>query len=130
MNILLTGGAGYIGSHTCVMLQKIGFSVVIYDNLSNSNLSTIQNINKISGTTPDFVKGDILDFDLLKSTIRTYDISAVIHFAGLKSVKESIEKQFPVETIHSSMMVCMTQEEIDVLNQVKQDSKWQEQKHI
>ncbi len=92
MNILLTGGAGYIGSHTCVMLQKIGFSVVIYDNLSNSNLSTIQNINKISGTTPDFVKGDILDFDLLKSTIRTYDISAVIHFAGLKSVKESIEK--------------------------------------
>ncbi|MDB3867954.1 UDP-glucose 4-epimerase GalE [Gammaproteobacteria bacterium] len=92
MNILLTGGAGYIGSHTCVMLKKMGFSPVIYDNFSNSNISTIQNINKINGVAPDFVKGDILDFNLLKSTLKKYEIAAVIHFAGLKSVKESIEK--------------------------------------
>ena len=74
------------------MLQKMGFSPVIYDNFSNSNISTIQNINKINGIAPDFVKGDILDFHLLKSTLKRYEIGAVIHFAGLKSVKESIEK--------------------------------------
>ena len=74
------------------MLQKMGFSPVIYDNFSNSNISTIQNINKINGIAPDVVKGDILDFHLLKSTLKRYEITAVIHFAGLKSVKESIEK--------------------------------------
>jgi UDP-glucose 4-epimerase len=94
MNILLTGGAGYIGSHTCVMLQKLGFTTVIYDNFSNSSLSTIQNITEISGVVPEFVEGDILDFSLLKSTMVRHKISAVIHFAGLKSVQESVENPF------------------------------------
>lgn len=91
MNILLTGGAGYIGSHTCVILQQLGFSVIIYDNFSNSSLSVIDEIKKISGHAPDFVQGDILDFHLLKSTLKRYKINAVIHFAGLKSVKESVD---------------------------------------
>ena len=63
MNILLTGGLGYIGSHTCVLLQKMGFSVIIYDNLSNSHLSTLKNIKKISGVSPQFVEGDISVID-------------------------------------------------------------------
>lgn len=91
MNILLTGGAGYIGSHTCVLLQEMGFSVIIYDNLSNSHLSTLNNIKKISGVSPEFVDGDILDFNLLKATLQKYQITAVVHFAGLKSVQESVE---------------------------------------
>lgn len=73
------------------MLQQLGFSVIIYDNFSNSSLSVIDEIKKISGYAPDFVQGDILDFDLLKSTLMKYKINAVVHLAGLKSVKESID---------------------------------------
>ena len=90
MNILLTGGAGYIGSHTSIALTLAGYNVTIYDNLCNSSLSTLDNLKVILGKDISFVKGDILDITLLKSTLQNYSIDSVIHFAGLKSVGDSL----------------------------------------
>lgn len=87
--ILVTGGTGYIGSHTVVTLQASGYKVVILDNLCNSQLSVLQNIQKISGSTPIFYEGDIRDRALLSKIFADHSISGVIHFAGLKAVGES-----------------------------------------
>ncbi|RMA93301.1 UDP-glucose 4-epimerase GalE [Hydrogenothermus marinus] len=88
--IFLTGGAGYIGSHTAVVLLEAGYDVVIYDNLSNSKYEVINRIEKITGKRPEFIKGDIRDSKTLEKAIEGCD--AVIHFAGLKAVGESVEK--------------------------------------
>lgn len=88
--IFLTGGAGYIGSHTAVVLLNAGYEVVIYDNLSNAKYEVINRIGKITGKRPRFIKGDIKDADTLEKAIAGCD--AVIHFAGLKAVGESVEK--------------------------------------
>ena len=90
MNILLTGGTGYIGSHTAVVLANAGHSVVLYDNLANSDASVVDRLEKIVGSRLPFVAGDIRSTDLLASTLGSYSIEAVIHFAGLKSVGESV----------------------------------------
>ncbi len=90
--ILVTGGAGYIGSHTCVALLEVGYQVVIYDNLSNSHEEVIHRIKKITGKNLTFVKGDIRDKDALKECLANYPCDAVIHFAGLKAVGESVEQ--------------------------------------
>lgn len=90
--ILVTGGAGYIGSHTCVELITAGYDVVVFDNFSNSSPVAISKISSIVGKSVQFVSGDILDQALLESTIRTYNCDTVIHFAGLKSVGESSQK--------------------------------------
>ncbi len=90
MNILLTGGTGYIASHTAVILTNAGHKVVLYDNLVNSNTSVVSKLEKITGVRLPFVEGDIRDTDLLASTLKTYGVAAVIHFAGLKSVGESV----------------------------------------
>lgn len=87
--ILVTGGAGYIGSHTVVKLLEAGFSVVIFDNLSNSSRVVIDRIIKLTGKHLDFVEGDIRDRSAMRSTFQENSISAVIHFAGLKAVAES-----------------------------------------
>jgi UDP-glucose 4-epimerase len=87
--ILVTGGAGYIGSHTVVQLLEAGFSVVVFDNLSNSSRAVIDRIFKLTGKHLDFVEGDIRDRNSLRNTFQNHSISAVIHFAGLKSVGES-----------------------------------------
>ena len=87
--ILVTGGAGYIGTHTVVQLLEAGFSVVIFDNLSNSCRTVLDRIAKITGKHPEFVEGDIRDQIALRNTFKNYSISAVIHFAGLKAVGES-----------------------------------------
>ena len=92
MNILLTGGTGYIGSHTAVSLIELGHTVVIYDNLCNSNASVIDSIEEITSVKPAFVIGDIRDSALLERTMSKYAIEAVIHFAGLKAVGESVQK--------------------------------------
>jgi len=89
MHVLITGGLGFIGSHAAIILLDAGYKVTILDNLSNSNIETLSRIIKIAHIKPDFVKGDIRDYDLLQSTFAKYEISAVLHFAGLKSVKES-----------------------------------------
>jgi UDP-glucose 4-epimerase len=90
MNILLTGGTGYIGSHTAVVLANAGHRVVLYDNLANSDASVIDKIEKITGTRLPFVQADIRSTDLLASALELYSIEAVIHFAGLKAVGESV----------------------------------------
>ena len=90
--VLVTGGAGYIGSHTCVELSEAGHDFVVYDNLSNSSQEALKRVEKIIGKAISFVKGDIRDRQKLQETFDTYKIDSVIHFAGLKAVGESVEK--------------------------------------
>ena len=90
--ILVTGGAGYIGSHTVVELLTAGQEVLIFDNLSNSSRKVLERIETISGQRPLFVEGDIRDAEALRNLFAQYSISAVIHFAGLKAVGESVEQ--------------------------------------
>ncbi len=92
MTVLVTGGAGYIGSHTCVELLNAGFKVVIADNLSNSKKASIQRIMEITGKAPEFHQVDLLDREKLESLFKTYEFQSVIHFAGFKAVGESVEK--------------------------------------
>ncbi len=93
MSILVTGGTGYIGSHTVVELLNAGNEVVIVDNLSNSKLCVLDRIEKITGKKPTFIKCDLCDKDALSDIFDKYpEIDAVIHFAGLKAVGESVEK--------------------------------------
>lgn len=90
--ILVTGGAGYIGSHTLVELLAFDKDVLVLDNLSNSSQEALHRVEKISGKSISFVEGDIRDRSLLHKLFSEYDITAVIHFAGLKAVGESVEK--------------------------------------
>lgn len=90
--ILVTGGAGYIGSHTCVELLNAGFRVVVLDNLSNSKRSAIDRVREISGRDLEFVKADLLDLPAVRAAFEQYQPASVIHFAGLKAVGESTEK--------------------------------------
>ncbi len=95
MNILVTGGAGYIGSHTCVELLNAGYDVVVFDNLYNSNPKAVERIEQITGKHVKFYKADMMDKDAVKTVFDENKIDAVIHFAGLKAVGESVHK--PVE---------------------------------
>ncbi|MDE7381109.1 MAG: UDP-glucose 4-epimerase GalE [Muribaculaceae bacterium] len=91
--ILVTGGTGYIGSHTVVELQQAGFEVVIIDNLSNSNIEVLDGIEKISGIRPEFVEGDASDFKTVRNLFETHPgIKGIINFAASKAVGESVEK--------------------------------------
>ena len=92
MNILLTGGTGYIASHTAVDLLRAGHQVTLLDNLSNSESSVVSSIERIAGQTIPFVECDVRDTILLSATLRNHAIEAVIHFAGLKAVGESVQK--------------------------------------
>lgn len=88
--ILVTGGAGYIGSHTTLALQEAGLDVVVLDNLSNSSVESLHRVARITGRAPEFVEGDIRNRALLDRVFDANRFSAVIHFAGLKSVGESV----------------------------------------
>ena len=90
--ILVTGGAGYIGSHTCVLLLEAGYDVVVIDNLSNASLESLRRVEKITGKLIRFYKADITDSKSLENVFKEHEFSAVIHFAGLKAVGESSEK--------------------------------------
>lgn len=92
MAILVTGGAGYIGSHTVVELQNAGYDVVVADNLSNSSEESLKRVEKITGKPAAFYKADILDRGMLEEIFSKEKIETVIHFAGLKAVGESVEK--------------------------------------
>ena len=92
MNILVTGGAGYIGSHTCVELLNLGYGVVVVDNLSNSNPESLNRVQSITGKTLKFYEGDVRDEALLNKIFDENAIDCVIHFAGLKAVGESVAK--------------------------------------
>ncbi len=92
MAILVTGGAGYIGSHTVVQLQNAGYEVVVLDNLVNSSEKSLQRVEKITGKKVPFYKADILDREALEVIFSKESVDAVIHFAGLKAVGESVAK--------------------------------------
>ncbi|OUR82949.1 UDP-glucose 4-epimerase GalE [Cycloclasticus sp. 46_120_T64] len=87
--ILVTGGAGYIASHTCIELLQAGYEVLAIDNLSNASKESLQRVQKITGKKLTFIKGDIRNEQLMAETFQQYNIAAVIHFAGLKAVGES-----------------------------------------
>jgi UDP-glucose 4-epimerase len=88
--ILLTGGAGYIGTHTCIELLNQNYKIVVYDNLSNSSKEAIKRVEKITGKSIEFIEGDIRDEENLSKSL--VGCEAVIHFAGLKAVGESVTK--------------------------------------
>ena len=92
MAILVTGGAGYIGSHTVVELQNAGYEVVVVDNLSNSSEKSLERVEKITGKPVKFYKADILDREALTEIFEKEEIDSCIHFAGLKAVGESVAK--------------------------------------
>ena len=90
--ILVTGGAGYIGSHTCVELLRAGHEIVVLDNLCNSRKEALRRVTELTGRSFPFVEADVRDRAALDALFRTHDIDSVIHFAGLKAVGESVEK--------------------------------------
>ena len=92
MRVLVTGGTGYIGSHTCVELMQSGHEVVVYDSLCNSHTAVIERLARIVGRPPEFVQGDVRDPVALRAVFAGHRFDAVIHFAGLKAVGESVEK--------------------------------------
>ncbi len=108
MTILCTGGAGYIGSHTCVELLNEGYDVVVLDNLSNSSEVALERVEKITGKKVKFYKADILDVDALETVFSSEKIDAVIHFAGLKAVGESVEKplEYYQNNITGTLNLC------------------------
>lgn len=90
--VLVTGGAGYIGSHTTLQLLEAGYDVIVLDNLSNSHPESLRRVEEIARKPVTFVEGDVRDRDLLRRTLRRHGCEAVLHFAGLKAVGESVEK--------------------------------------
>lgn len=116
--VLVTGGCGYIGSHTVVELQKNGFDVVIVDNLSNSKKSVLDRIQQITGTKPMFYKVDMTDKTALRGVFEKEKFSDVIHFAGLKAVGESVRKplEYYRNNLDSTMNLLELMREFGVKN--------------
>ncbi len=102
MKILVTGGLGYIGSHTVVQLIQNKFDVIIIDNLSNSELFILDNIKKITGVKPIFYNVDLVDFDKTNKIFKSHKIDGIIHFAALKSVSESVKK--PIKYYNNNLI--------------------------
>ena len=92
MSVLVTGGAGYIGSHTCVELLEQGRDVVVVDNLSNSCRESLKRVEEITGKTLTFYEVDLLNKEAVREIFQKENIDSCIHFAGLKAVGESVEK--------------------------------------
>ena len=113
MAILVTGGAGYIGSHTCVELLNEGYEVVVLDNLSNSSEKSLERVEELTGKSITFYKGDILDREILNHIFETEEIESCIHFAGLKAVGESVA--MPWEYYNNNITGTLTL--VDVMRQ-------------
>lgn len=101
MHILVTGGAGYIGSHTCVELLNRGHQVTVLDNLCNSSEESLNRVRQITGQDLTFYQADLLDRDAVNQIFDRESVDAVIHFAGLKAVGESVSK--PLEYYHNNL---------------------------
>ncbi|WP_027308895.1 UDP-glucose 4-epimerase GalE [Caloramator sp. ALD01] len=101
MSILVTGGAGYLGSHTCVELLNLGYEVIVVDNLSNSKEESLKRVEKITGKRLKFYNVDLLDKEGLENIFKENKVDAVIHFAGLKAVGESV--QVPLKYYHNNI---------------------------
>ncbi len=108
--ILITGGTGYIGSHTSVELINAGYSVVSLDNLYNSSRKVLDRLHQITGQTLEFIEGDIRDRQLLTELFRHHDFDAVMHFAGLKAVSESCENplMYYDNNVTGTVNLCQT----------------------
>lgn len=117
MNILLTGGTGYIGSHTAVDLVVAGHNVILFDNLSNSSHEVVGRIERITNQSITLVKGDIRDTSLLSKTIKEKKVDAVMHFAGLKAVGESVKR--PLDYFNNNVGGTISLLEAMQENQVK-----------
>ena len=102
MSILITGGAGYIGSHTLVELANANYDFIVYDNLSNSSAESLKRVEKIIGKSITFINGDIRDTQKLKELFSSHTIDSVIHFAGLKAVGQSVEQ--PLEYYDNNVL--------------------------
>ena len=113
MKVLVTGGSGYIGSHTCVELLNLGYEVVVVDNLSNSSPVAVERVEMLTGKNVPFYKYDVRDAEKLASIFEEHKIDCVIHFAGLKAVGESV--QMPLEyysnNIDSTLVLCRVMRE-------------------
>ena len=116
--ILVTGGAGYIGSHTVVELIDAGYDVVVVDNLSNSSKESLNRVEQITGKTVKFYENDIADMDAMDKIFGEDDIDAVIHFAGLKAVGESVEKplEYYKNNIAGTLNMCEVMRNHNVKN--------------
>ncbi len=117
MAILVTGGAGYIGSHTIVELQNAGYDVIVIDNLSNSNAKSLKRVEAITGKPVTFYQADILDREVLMQIFEKEKIDSCIHFAGLKAVAESVAK--PWEYYHNNITGTLTLLDVMRQNNVK-----------
>ena len=110
MKLLITGGSGYIGSHTCVELLRAGHELVVVDNLCNSRQESLERVQAIAGRNLEFHKVDLLDRRQLEEVFRKHSIEAVIHFAGLKAVGESVT--VPLRYYHNNvtgaLVLCET----------------------
>ena len=120
MSILVTGGAGYIGSHTCVELLNEGYEVVVIDNLCNSSKESLTRVEEITGKQVKFYEADIRDKDALDRIFSDEDIEAVIHFAGLKAVGESVAKplEYYFNNITGTLVLCDIMRKHNVKNMV------------
>jgi UDP-glucose 4-epimerase len=108
MHILVTGGAGYIGSHTCILLIEAGYDVIVFDNFSNASKESIKRVEKIVAKEIILVEGDIRNRDDLDKVFNAYKIDAVIHFAGLKAVGESVAEplKYYDNNIYGTIVLC------------------------
>lgn len=106
--VLVTGGAGYIGSHTCIELSEAGYDFVVYDNLSNASQEALRRVEEITGKEVPFVQGDIRDKEALQNVFEQYKIDSVIHFAGLKAVGESVQKplEYYDNNVYGTIALC------------------------
>lgn len=118
MKILVTGGAGYIGSHTCIELIENGYEVIVIDNFCNSSVESLKRVEKITGKKVRLYEGDMADRELLKEIFEKENIDAVIHFAGLKAVGESVEKplEYFINNISGTLVLLDAMKEKKVKN--------------
>ncbi len=118
--ILVTGGAGFIGSHTCVELLESDYEIVVYDNLSNSDTKALQRVEEITGKSLTFIEGDIRSADSMNAIFEQYDFYAVVHFAGLKAVGESVAKPLKYfdNNINGTLVLLETMQKHKVFNLV------------
>lgn len=120
MTILVTGGAGYIGTHTVVELLNAGSELIVLDNLSNSSIEALNRVERITGKSVTFYQGDILNKALLQKVFSDHNIDAVIHFAGLKAVGESVAKplKYYENNVTGTLILCQVMAEFKVKNLV------------
>ena len=118
MNVLVTGGAGYIGSHTCLELLNEGYGVIVIDNLCNSNAKSLERVQELTGKSLTFYEGDVRDEALLKKIFADHEIGCVIHFAGLKAVGESVSIPWKYydNNLNSTLVLTKVMEEVGMKN--------------